>query len=277
MAGTTLFHTTIAAAKALAADVSATPTRGIARSFGRRKTTTSIGAWAQNQRFTTAPQVSCLGSHLMNRAIISALALAGAVCASAASAQDGAKLYQPCKACHLASGKGVPGAFPPLGDQIAALASRPDGRAYLPLVIKRGMIGVLKVDGMSYRGAMPARPQYDGGEVASLLNYILTDIVGDAGAKVDPFTAQGVQASWDEHPKARGKAVLALRPDLSKPVPAADTPKVKESAVKTEPQTPAKSEAVKTAALLESFEDPTKERWAQHLKAIEKSAAGKPN
>lgn len=213
----------------------------------------------------------------MNRAIISALALAGAALAGPSAAQDGAKLYQPCKACHLASGKGVPGAFPPLGDQIAALASNPDGRAYLPLVIKRGMIGVLEVDGMRYRGAMPARPQYDSGDVASLLNYILTDIVGDAASKVEPFTPDGVQASWDEHPKARGKAVLALRPDLSKPAPVADKPKVKKSAVTSEPEMPAKGDAVKTAAPTKSLEDPTKERWAQHLKAVEKSAVGKSN
>lgn len=223
----------------------------------------------------------------MTKAIITALALAGAMLASHAAAQDGAKLYQPCKACHLASGKGVPGAFPPLGDQIAALAGSREGRAYLPLVIKRGMIGVLNVDGMSYRGAMPARPQYGSAEVATLLNYILTDIVGDAGAEASPFTPEEVQASWDGHPKARGKAVLALRPDLSSPAPAAQKSGVKESAVKTAPTPEAKPETIAQAApqgaaekpvatnaavtSAKSADDPTKARWAQHLTAVEKA------
>lgn len=200
--------------------------------------------------------------------------LCGALYTTAAAAH-GAKLYQPCKACHLASGKGVPGAFPPLGAQIVALASRDDGRAYLPLVIKRGMIGVLEIHGKRYRGAMPARTQYDAADVAELLNYILSDLVGKGGADVTPFTQKEVQASFNAHPKVRGSAVLAMRPDLSKPMPDLSQ-SVTDSSKSVDVSAPAKSSVpeatpkfTKKAAALE---DPTKKQWADHLNSV---AAGK--
>ncbi|MBB4630988.1 c-type cytochrome [Sphingosinicella soli] len=54
-----------------------------------------------------------------------------AVPAAAAQAADGPALYKRCAACHLASGAGVPGAFPSLKTEPAALAAKPDGRRFL--------------------------------------------------------------------------------------------------------------------------------------------------
>lgn len=220
----------------------------------------------------------------MNRvvsAFVFALALAGVSGPSIAA--DGADLYKSCKACHLANGKGVPGAFPPLGAQIAALSKTPEGRTYLPLVIKRGMIGALKVDGKTYRGAMPARPRYDAGDLAALLNYILDDIVGEAAEGVKPYSGLEIVKTLKAYPDVRGAAVLAMRPDLSKPKgePAAETttkaveatvevPKpapLVAAAPKVEEE-PAEEKAEAAGVSTTKTPDPGKTAWAAHLESL---------
>lgn len=109
---------------------------------------------------------------------------------AAAEAADGPTLYKRCAACHLATGAGVPGAFPSLKVEPAALAAKPDGRRFLVLALTRGLSGPIVVDGKTYRGVMPAQPMKDD-EVAAVLNHVL-DTIAAADKKVTRFSADEV-------------------------------------------------------------------------------------
>lgn len=110
-----------------------------------------------------------------------------AVAGSAQTAPDGARLYNRCAACHTASGKGVPGAYPPLAADYRKLAAKPAGRRYLVLAITRGLNGPISVDGKPYRGTMPAQGGMNDAAIAAVLNHIGTALV-KAGPKWVPFT-----------------------------------------------------------------------------------------
>ena len=118
--------------------------------------------------------------------------LASAPAALADAAKDGAAHYQRCAACHLPTGAGVPGAFPPLGADFRALAVTPPGREYLALVVIKGLMGPLTVDGKRYVGVMPAQPLDDAG-VAAVLNHVATTIA-KVGEGFQPYTADEVAA-----------------------------------------------------------------------------------
>ncbi len=106
-------------------------------------------------------------------------ALTGAALAAASAAAptaNGATLYARCAACHTASGKGVPGAYPPLGVDFRKLATKPAGRRYLVLAVTRGVGGAITVEGKPYRAFMPAQSGMDDAAVAAVLNHIGTSI-----------------------------------------------------------------------------------------------------
>lgn len=127
----------------------------------------------------------------MRWAIVIALLLGGT---ANAHAQDGATIYTRCSVCHLQSGKGVPGAFPPLGADVRALATSVAGRRYLALVPFRGLAGPLTVSGATYRGVMPAQTGLDDAAIAKVLNHILGTIaVGST--PVAQFTTVEVAAA----------------------------------------------------------------------------------
>lgn len=118
----------------------------------------------------------------------------GAVAAPAPAAQpgpDGAAIYTRCAACHTASGRGVPGAYPPLGPDFRALAAKPEGRRYLVLAVTRGVAGPLTVEGKSYRNIMPAQSGLDDAAVAAVLNHVGT-VIAKPGPPFKAFTAKEV-------------------------------------------------------------------------------------
>jgi mono/diheme cytochrome c family protein len=96
--------------------------------------------------------------------------------AKAATQLDGAATYKRCAACHLPTGAGVPGAFPPLGADVRQLSQTAAGRNYLALVVIKGVSGPLTVEGKTYRGSMPAQADLDDASVAALLNYVATKV-----------------------------------------------------------------------------------------------------
>ena len=103
--------------------------------------------------------------------------------------QDGAAIYKRCAACHLATGAGVPGAFPPLAADVRNLSQTAAGRRYLALVVIKGVSGPLTVDGKLYQGVMPAQPNLNDAEVASVLNHVVSSVAkGNARA----FTANEI-------------------------------------------------------------------------------------
>ncbi len=122
----------------------------------------------------------------------SLIVLIAALLAAPASAQtvDGAAVYKRCAACHLATGAGVPGAFPPLRADIRALAAKPDGRRYLVLVVTKGVSGPITVEGKAYRGVMPAQAGLNDAQIAAVLNHVLATSAKGGTAK--PFTAAEV-------------------------------------------------------------------------------------
>lgn len=127
----------------------------------------------------------------MRRVLLSGWVMGAAMLSGIAHAADGATIYTRCSACHLPTGKGVPGAFPPLNADFRALAVKPDGRRYLALVVIKGVSGPLTVEGKKYQGMMPAQAGLNDGDVAAVLNHVGTKI-SSAGPAFRPFDAKEV-------------------------------------------------------------------------------------
>jgi mono/diheme cytochrome c family protein len=106
---------------------------------------------------------------------------------AAPTPSEGEAVYKRCAACHLPSGAGVPGAYPPLRGDIRALAAKPEGRRYLALVVTKGVSGPIAVEGKTFRGVMPAQAGLTDAQVASVLNHVIASF--SKGATVKPFSA----------------------------------------------------------------------------------------
>lgn len=137
------------------------------------------------------------------------LAATLAAASAAAPAPSGATLYARCAACHTATGKGIPGAYPPLGIDFRKLAAKPAGRRYLVLAVTRGLNGPITVEGKPYRSVMPAQAGMDDAAVAAVLNH-----VGTAIAKTGPafrvFTVAEVATARASGAKLSGADVAKL-------------------------------------------------------------------
>ncbi|HXA36753.1 MAG TPA: c-type cytochrome, partial [Steroidobacteraceae bacterium] len=78
--------------------------------------------------------------------------------ASGDAATVGAAVFSSrCAVCHGPQAAGIPGSFPSLHEQVVAFAKIPQGRDYLVMVVTTGLMGPLKVGGVSYNGVMPAQ------------------------------------------------------------------------------------------------------------------------
>lgn len=137
------------------------------------------------------------------------LALAAQPASSAGAGPNGAALYGRCAACHTANGKGVPGAFPPLGVDFRKLAAKPAGRRYLVLAVTRGVSGPLTVEGKLYRGVMPAQAGMDDSAVAAVLNHVGTKIATQ-GPAFKPFTPAEVGTARASGARLTGGDVARL-------------------------------------------------------------------
>lgn len=82
---------------------------------------------------------------------------------------DGQLLFNAnCVACHQASGKGLPGVFPPLdGSEWVSGDART-----LANILLHGITGEINVAGQTYKGAMPAFHQLSDAELAAVLSHI---------------------------------------------------------------------------------------------------------
>lgn len=133
--------------------------------------------------------------------------------ASAQTPVDGASIYKRCAACHLATGAGVPGAYPKLGRQVAGFAGNKQGREYLVTVISAGLTGELKIDDKVYHGYMPAQSTLTDEQVAAVLNHVVTSIA-KAPASTKLFTADEVNMVRADHINAKAADTLKLRPAI---------------------------------------------------------------
>jgi cytochrome c553 len=139
--------------------------------------------------------------------------IAGLLTATNAAADDGAAAWKRCAACHLADGKGVPGAFPRLAGRLHDAAQSEAGRAYLILTVTAGVMGPIEVDGKTIRGIMPAQAGLTDADVAAVLNHAsaLPGPDGKTPAPVKPFTPNEVASVRAAHPGASPNAVHAAR------------------------------------------------------------------
>ena len=145
--------------------------------------------------------------------LLSSVPVAAAGDAADAAAGAGAALYARCAACHLPTGEGVPGTYPPLAGHVGSFMIAPEGRTYLVAVITKGVMGKIEVLGESYRGMMPAQGhEFSDDDLAALLNYLMTTFPPQGKAK--PFTTEEVASRKAQVAGLTPNAVLKVRPPL---------------------------------------------------------------
>ena len=126
-------------------------------------------------------------------------------CANAAvgvaQASDGATLFtQNCLMCHQSGGAGLAGQFPRLAGRVAAISSKPGGRAYLIDVLTYGMTGTIVVDAQPIMGLMPPFASIANDDAAAILSYLQS--LGDAPAPPPAlFTAEEFRVGRTKSPK----------------------------------------------------------------------------
>jgi mono/diheme cytochrome c family protein len=134
------------------------------------------------------------------RSLVFVIGMAAAAAGSLpARAADGSGLFiQNCLMCHQSGAVGLPGQFPRLAGRIAAISSRPKGRAYLIDVLTYGMAGKITVDDQPIVGLMPPFAQLSNDDVAGVLSYVQSLDVSPGGAPQGGpprvFTAEEVRA-----------------------------------------------------------------------------------
>ncbi len=106
-----------------------------------------------------------------------------------------------CVACHQATGQGIPAAFPPLANHAVDIYAA-GGHEYLMDVLLFGLQGSITVNGMTYNGLMPAWQQLSDGDIADVINHILTtwdtppdDFVPYQAADVEAQRGKGLSAT----------------------------------------------------------------------------------
>jgi mono/diheme cytochrome c family protein len=120
-----------------------------------------------------------------------------------------------CAVCHGPEAAGIPGSFPPLHEQVVAFAKSPPGRDYLVMVITTGLVGELKVEGVTYRGVMPAQSILTEAEVAAVVSYLAHNRSKDESAPV--LSAADVAEVRARHPDRSAQSTRALRPVFGEP------------------------------------------------------------
>jgi nitrite reductase (NO-forming) len=87
----------------------------------------------------------------------------------AKSIERGKEAYSAnCQNCHMADGKGLPGAFPPLAK--SDYLSKPTGE--LIVYVLKGQTGEIKVNGTLYNAVMPAQDYLTDEQIADIYNYV---------------------------------------------------------------------------------------------------------
>jgi len=133
--------------------------------------------------------------------------------ADAPDAVDGAAVFAArCAVCHGAQAAGIPGTFPSLHEQIVTFGKSAAGRDYLVMVLTTGLMGELKVAGVTYRNVMPAQSGLTEAQVAAVLSFLTSDRGAIAGPPA--FTAADVSAARARHTENSAQSTHALRPEL---------------------------------------------------------------
>jgi mono/diheme cytochrome c family protein len=133
--------------------------------------------------------------------------LSGPVPAAAGAAVDGKAVFSAqCIACHQATGKGLPGVFPPLDGSEWVQG---DARTVANILL-HGINGKITVAGADYSGAMPSFQQLGDAELAAVASYVR----GEWSNKAPPLQAtlfeQERKASARTTPFEGGAGLQAL-------------------------------------------------------------------
>ncbi len=137
-----------------------------------------------------------------------ALPAGGAGAAGATGVTDGKQLYAAqCVACHQASGKGLPGVFPPLDGSEWVNG---DERVIANLLL-HGIDGEMTVAGATYKGSMPGFKQLGDAELAALATHVRSQWSNKAAPVKAELFAQERKASARTTPFAGGAELETLR------------------------------------------------------------------
>src|SRR5882757_113700 len=189
--GTTSFPTMTAAAEWPGGAAPVRTIKAIDRWCGRKITTRSRGASVPRARPTPVPPPSSwvllltrsrlTGAARPNpptgvRTLVLALGIAALALPAAAQESAGASVFAGrCAVCHGPEAAGIPGSFPSLHEQIVTFAKTPQGRDYLVKIVTTGLMGELKVGGVTYNGVMPAQSGLSDEEIAAVLGFLASD------------------------------------------------------------------------------------------------------
>lgn len=133
--------------------------------------------------------------------------LSGPVPAAAGAAVDGKAVFAAqCAACHQATGKGLPGVFPPLDGSEWVQG---DARTVANILL-HGITGKITVAGADYSGAMPSFQQLGDAELAAVASYIRSEWSNKAEPLPASLFAQERKASTRTTPFEGGEALKAL-------------------------------------------------------------------
>ena len=133
--------------------------------------------------------------------------LSGPVPAAAGAAVDGKAVFAAqCVACHQATGKGLPGVFPPLDGSEWVQG---DARTVANILL-HGINGKITVAGAEYSGAMPSFQQLGDAELAAVASYVRSTWSNKAAPLPDTLFTQERKASTRTTPFEGGEALHAL-------------------------------------------------------------------
>ena len=124
-----------------------------------------------------------------------------------AGAVDGKQLFTAnCAACHQASGKGLPGVFPPLdGSEWVNGDER-----IVANILLHGIDGEISVAGTTFKGSMPSFKQLSDAELAAVASYVRSEWSNKSPAIKTALVEQERKGSQRTTPFAGGAELKAL-------------------------------------------------------------------
>lgn len=130
-----------------------------------------------------------------------------AAAAGSGAVADGKQVFTAnCVACHQASGKGLPGVFPPLdGSEWVTGSERTVAN-----ILLHGVTGDITVAGNNFKGAMPSFQQLGDAELAAVASYVRSAWSNRAGPIKPELFAAERKAAVRQAPFNGGAEVRAL-------------------------------------------------------------------
>ncbi|MEZ5607690.1 MAG: cytochrome c [Burkholderiaceae bacterium] len=134
--------------------------------------------------------------------------LSGPAPGAAGGAVDGAAIFAAqCVACHQATGKGLPGVFPPL-DGSEWVHGEP---RILANILLHGITGEIEVEGQKFNGQMPSFQQLSDAELAAVASHIRSSWSNKSGPiEASVFEAERKAGASRTTPFEGGAALKAL-------------------------------------------------------------------